>query len=127
MPSHFEDLLATIRTLRAPGGCPWDQKQTLHNAARYLMDEAAELVEATLAEDVAGSREELADLLFMTCFCTQILGETEQVTMQDIAREGNAKLATPRPAPPVKARNNGTPSNARKSWPRDSTLTRIPP
>ena len=92
MPSHFEDLLATIRTLRAPGGCPWDQKQTLHDAARYLMDEAAELVEATLAEDVAGSREELADLLFMTCFCTQILGETEQVTMQDIAREGNAKL-----------------------------------
>ncbi len=92
MPSHFEELLATIRTLRAPGGCPWDRKQTLHNAARYLMDEAGELVEATLAEDTEGSREELADLLFMTCFCTEILGETEQVTMQDIAREGNAKL-----------------------------------
>ncbi len=92
MPSHFEELLATIRILRAPGGCPWDQKQNLHNAARYLMDEAGELVDATLDEDVAGSREELADLLFMTCFCTEILGETEQVTMQDIAREGNAKL-----------------------------------
>jgi len=92
MPSHFEELLATIRTLRAPGGCPWDRKQNLHNAARYLMDEAAELVDATLAEDTEGAREELADLLFMTCFCTEILGETEQVTMQDIAREGNAKL-----------------------------------
>jgi MazG family protein len=92
MPSHFEDLLATIGTLRAPGGCPWDQKQTLHDAARYLMDEAAELVDATGAEDTAGAREELADLLFMTCFCTEILGETEQVSMQDIAREGNAKL-----------------------------------
>jgi len=92
MPSHFEELLATIVTLRAPGGCPWDQKQTLHDAARYLMDEAAELVDATLAKDTAGAREELADLLFMTCFCTEILGETEQVTMQDIAREGNAKL-----------------------------------
>ncbi|MCK9995142.1 MAG: nucleoside triphosphate pyrophosphohydrolase [Candidatus Krumholzibacteria bacterium] len=92
MPSHFEELLATIRTLRAPGGCPWDRKQTLHNAARYLMDEAGELVDATLDEDIEGSREELADLLFMTCFCTEILGETEKVTMQDIAREGNAKL-----------------------------------
>jgi tetrapyrrole methylase family protein/MazG family protein len=92
MPGHFEDLLATIHTLRAPGGCPWDRKQTLHNAARYLMDEAGELVEATLAEDVRGSREELADLLFMTCFCTEILGETEPVTMQDIALEGNQKL-----------------------------------
>ncbi len=92
MSSDFQDLLTTIHTLRQPGGCPWDQKQTLHNAARYLMDEAGELVEATLAADTAGAREELADLLFMTCFCTEILGETEPVTMHDIAREGNAKL-----------------------------------
>lgn len=92
MSAPFEDLLTTIHTLRAPGGCPWDQKQTLHNAARYLMDEAAELVEATLAEDMAGAREELADLLFMTCFCTEIMGETEDVTMHDVAREGNQKL-----------------------------------
>ena len=92
MPRHFEELLATIHTLRAPGGCPWDQKQTLHNAARYLMDEAGELVEATLADDVPGAQEELADLLFMICFCTEILGETESVDMNDIARQGNEKL-----------------------------------
>lgn len=92
MPRHFDELLATIHTLRAPGGCPWDRKQTLHNAARYLMDEAAELVEATLADDVDGAREELGDLLFMICFCTEILGETEAVDMNDIARQGNEKL-----------------------------------
>lgn len=92
MSKHLQELLATIHTLRAPGGCPWDRKQNLHNAARYLMDEAGELVDATLADDTAGAREELADLLFMTCFCTEILGETESVTMDDIAREGNAKL-----------------------------------
>jgi tetrapyrrole methylase family protein/MazG family protein len=92
MTPHFEELLNTIRILRAPGGCPWDRKQTLHNAARYLMDEAGELVEATLADDTEGAREELADLLFMTCFCTEILGETEPVTMNDIARQGNEKL-----------------------------------
>ena len=92
MPGHFEELLATIHTLRAPGGCPWDRKQTLHNAARYLMDEAAELVDATLEGDLPGAREELADLLFMTSFCTEILGEAQPVTMHDIAREGNEKL-----------------------------------
>jgi len=92
MPGHFEELLKTIHTLRSPGGCPWDRKQTLHNASRYLMDEAAELVESTLAGDAAGAREELADLLFMTCFCCEILSETEPVTMHDIAREGNEKL-----------------------------------
>ena len=92
MSLHFQELLQTIHTLRGPDGCPWDRKQTLHNAARYLMDEAAELVEATLAEDLPGACEELGDLLFMTCFCTEILGETENVSMHDIARQGNEKL-----------------------------------
>ncbi len=92
MADHFNELLQTIKTLRAPGGCPWDQKQSLHNAARYLMDEAAELVEATLADDIPGAREELGDLLFMTCFCTEIMGETTGTTMQDVAQEGNEKL-----------------------------------
>ena len=92
MSGHFEALLQTIHTLRAPGGCPWDRKQTLHDAARYLMDEAGELVDATLAGDLGGAREELGDLLFMVSFCTEILSETEPVTMHDIAREGNEKL-----------------------------------
>ena len=89
---HFAELLTTIRTLRAPGGCAWDRKQDLVNASRYLMDEAGELVEAALAGDAVGFREELADLLFMTCFCTEILGEKHPVTMHDIARQGNEKL-----------------------------------
>jgi len=92
MPGHFEELLATIETLRAPGGCPWDRKQTLPDAARYLLEEAGELLDATLAGDLEGSREELADLLFMTSFCCRILSETAPVTMHDIARDGNAKL-----------------------------------
>ncbi len=92
MPGEFELLLDTIHTLRSPGGCPWDRKQTLLDAARYLMDEAAELVESALAEDPAGVREELGDLLFMTCFCCEILGETEPVDMHRIAAEGRAKL-----------------------------------
>ncbi|MBU8870800.1 MAG: nucleoside triphosphate pyrophosphohydrolase [Gemmatimonadales bacterium] len=92
MAEHFEDLLATIRTLRAPGGCAWDRKQNLVSASRYLMDEAGELVESALAEDSTGVREELADLLFMTCFCCEILGETHPLTMHDIAHQGNEKL-----------------------------------
>lgn len=92
MATPFEDLLATIHTLRSPGGCPWDQKQDLVSASRYLMDEAGELVESALAEDNAGATEELGDLLFMTCFCTQILSETTKVDMQEVARLGNEKL-----------------------------------
>ncbi len=97
MPGEFQQLLDTIHTLRSPGGCPWDRKQTLLDAARYLMDEAAELVEAALAGDRAGIREELGDLLFMTCFCCEILGEQEPVDMHDIAAEGRAKLVRRHP------------------------------
>ncbi|HPF71199.1 MAG TPA: MazG family protein, partial [Candidatus Krumholzibacteria bacterium] len=92
MARSFEDLLATIHTLRAPGGCPWDRKQTLVDAARYLLDEAGELVDSALEGDQAGVREELADLLFMTSFCCEILSESMPVSMHDIAAEGNAKL-----------------------------------
>ena len=92
MPSSFEDLLTTIHTLRAPGGCPWDHKQKLTDASRFLMDEAGELLDAALEKDHRGVREELGDLMFMICFCCEILGETHPLTMHDVAREGNAKL-----------------------------------
>ncbi len=92
MATPFEDLLKTIHTLRSPGGCPWDRKQDLVSASRYLMDEAGELVESALEKDNEGATEELADLLFMTCFCTEILGETTGVDMHEVARLGNEKL-----------------------------------
>ncbi len=92
MSEEFKALLSTIDTLRNPGGCPWDRKQNLLNAARYLMDEAGELVESALEGDEEGCEEELADLLFMTSFCTRILSETRPVDMHDIARIGTKKL-----------------------------------
>lgn len=92
MATPFEDLLKTIDTLRNPGGCPWDRKQDLVSASRYLMDEAGELVEAALEKDNEGATEELGDLLFMVSFCTRILGETTGKDMQEIARVGNEKL-----------------------------------
>ncbi len=92
MAQHIEDLIRTIGTLRAPGGCPWDRKQTLANAAHYLLEEAGELLDAALADDLDNVREELSDLLFMLCFCVEILSERCPVTVADIAGEGNAKL-----------------------------------
>ena len=89
---HLVEVMKVIRTLRSPDGCPWDRKQKLTDATRYLLDEAGELLDASLEGDLPGVREEMGDLLFMICFCCQILGETEPLTMYDVAREGNAKL-----------------------------------
>jgi len=85
-------LLETIATLRAPGGCPWDRKQTLPDAARYLLDEAGELIDAALSGDQDHVTEELGDLLFMTAFCCRIHSETSGDDFEAVARTGNEKL-----------------------------------
>ncbi len=92
MTGHFDALQRTIDVLRSPGGCPWDRKQDLVSASRYLFDEAGELVEAALDDDLPGLQEELGDLLFMVSFVCRILSEREPVTMEDVARHGNEKL-----------------------------------
>jgi MazG family protein len=97
MSRHLEALLRTIRTLRAPGGCPWDRKQSLADAAGNLQEEAGELVDAAVVDDLDGVREELGDLLFMLCFCTEILSERTGVTLDEIARQGDAKLVRRHP------------------------------
>jgi nucleoside triphosphate diphosphatase len=90
--SAIEDLLTTIHTLRSPGGCPWDRKQTLPDASRYLLDEAGELLDAAVSGDREHSAEELGDLLFMVCFCCEILSEEAPFNFEAIARLGNDKL-----------------------------------
>jgi tetrapyrrole methylase family protein / MazG family protein len=97
MLANVAALLQTIATLRAPGGCPWDRKQTLTSAAHHLQDEAAEVLEAALQGDPQAVREELGDLLFMVCFVTRILGETLATDLDEVARLGNEKLVRRHP------------------------------
>jgi MazG family protein len=92
MIDHVAELLQTIHVLRSPGGCPWDRKQTLASAAHHLLDEAAELLEAALSDDLDHTAEELADLLFMVAFCTEILHERHPADFAEIARLGLQKL-----------------------------------
>jgi MazG family protein len=97
MSRHLEALQKTIHTLRSPGGCPWDRKQSLRDAAGYLLEEAGELLDAAVADDLREVREELGDLLFMVCFCVEILAERQPVSLADVAREGNEKLVRRHP------------------------------
>jgi MazG family protein len=97
MFANLQALLATIDTLRSPGGCPWDRKQTLASAAHHLQDEAAEVLEAALAGDLEAVREELGDLLFMVCFVTRILSEQLPTDLEAVAGLGNEKLVRRHP------------------------------
>ena len=63
-----EDLLAIMRRLRAPDGCPWDREQTHQSLAKYLVEEANEAACALLEEDWAHVAEELGDVFLQLAF-----------------------------------------------------------
>ena len=69
-------LLETMRRLRAPGGCPWDQEQTHESLRPYLLEEAAEAVDAMASGDDAHLAEELGDVLLQVAFHA-VIGEEE--------------------------------------------------
>lgn len=62
--------------LRGPDGCPWDREQTLRSLARFVLEEAAEVVDAIERDDADGLREEIGDLLFEGVFLAQVSHDT---------------------------------------------------
>lgn len=65
-----------MRRLRAPGGCPWDRKQTHESLRPYLLEEAAEAVDAISSGDTNAMVEELGDVLLQVAFHS-VIGEEE--------------------------------------------------
>ncbi|MCH9032780.1 MAG: nucleoside triphosphate pyrophosphohydrolase [candidate division Zixibacteria bacterium] len=85
----FERLLALMRTLRAPGGCAWDAKQTHASLIPYLIEEAYELVEVIESRDrgeqegASSLQEELGDLLVQFVFHGVIAEERGEFTIDE--------------------------------------------
>ena len=42
----FDDLVAIVRILREPGGCPWDREQTHASIREDFLEETYEAIEA---------------------------------------------------------------------------------
>ena len=85
--------------LRSPGGCPWDARQTHQSLVEYLIEEAYETVEAIEADDDAGLREELGDLLLQVVFHARIAQERAEGpwSIDDVADGIIAKLVRRHP------------------------------
>ena len=80
----FEDLLAIVRLLRSPEGCPWDRAQTHASVRKNLLEEAYEVAEGIDRDDAAILREELGDHLFQAVFHTVIEEERGRFTATDV-------------------------------------------
>jgi nucleoside triphosphate diphosphatase len=80
----FDRLVAIMRRLRAPGGCPWDAEQTHESLKRYLIEETYEVVEAIDKKDPELLKEELGDLLLQPIFHSSIAEERGEFVMADV-------------------------------------------
>jgi XTP/dITP diphosphohydrolase len=78
------DFLADMERLRRE--CPWKREQTHRSLARYLQEEAHEVLEAIDAGDTEHLREELGDLLLQVYFHAVIAAEAGEFTLDDVAR-----------------------------------------
>ncbi|MDD6220977.1 MAG: nucleoside triphosphate pyrophosphohydrolase [Clostridia bacterium] len=81
----INDLLEIMRSLRAPGGCPWDAEQTHESIRKNLIEETYEVVEAIDKKDSDMLLEELGDLLMQVVFHAQMEDEKGVFNFDDVA------------------------------------------
>ncbi len=96
MSKSFDELVAVMARLRAPGGCPWDAVQTYQSLSQYLLEEAYETFDAIQEADATGDTdhlsEELGDLLLQVIFHSTIGSERGDFTIDDVAKGVTQKL-----------------------------------
>ncbi len=90
--AKFERLVDIMRTLRAPGGCPWDREQTLASLRPFVLEEAYEVLDAIDRADAAALCDELGDLIFEAIFLAQVCAEEGRFTIADALDAAAAKL-----------------------------------
>lgn len=101
MSKNFDELVAVMARLRAPGGCPWDREQTYASLAQYLLEETYETFDAIQEADKTGDttnlREELGDILLQVIFHSTIAAEKKDFTIDEVVRGVTNKLVLRHP------------------------------
>lgn len=92
LAEKFIALAEIITRLRAPGGCPWDRKQTPQTFKGYLIEETHELLEAINDNTPEHVCEELGDLLFQVIFLGTLYQEKQLFTLADVIDSISAKM-----------------------------------
>lgn len=93
----FARLVEVMARLRAPGGCPWDRRQTHKSLANHLLEETYETLDAIDRGDVDSLREELGDLLLQVVFHAEIALEDGRFGAAEVAEELIDKLVERHP------------------------------
>ena len=89
---QFDTLVDIIARLRAPGGCPWDRKQTHASLRGNLLEECYEVLEVLDERDSVKLCQELGDLMMQIILHAQIAAEAGEFELGDVLTGINAKL-----------------------------------
>lgn len=88
----FANLVAVMRRLLGPGGCPWDQEQTLESLRPYVLEEACEVIDAIDSREPDAICEELGDLSLQIAFLGELLRSQGHCGPDDVMRSICEKL-----------------------------------
>lgn len=94
---QMQRLIAIMKRLRAPQGCPWDAEQTHHSLISNMIEEAYEVVDTIQRDDWEQMREELGDVLLQVVFHAEIAREAGRFNFNDVAAEVSEKLVRRHP------------------------------
>lgn len=97
MSARFDEVVRIMARLRAPGGCPWDRKQTHETLKPYLIEETYEALDTIDREDFGKLKEELGDVLLQVLFHSQIGAEAGTFTVEDVLQQLADKLVRRHP------------------------------
>lgn len=91
------DLIKLVAVLRAPGGCPWDIKQTHESIKKNFIEETYEVIEAINKKDAESLKEELGDVLLQVALHCEMERETGAFDFNDVANDICRKLIVRHP------------------------------
>ena len=78
----LSDIMARLRDRET--GCAWDREQTFETIAPYTIEEAYEVADACIRNDLPALRDELGDLLLQVVFHSQIASEQGAFGLADV-------------------------------------------
>ncbi len=93
----FEQSVAIMARLRAPGGCPWDREQSFDTIRKYTLEETYEVFDAIERRDFPHLAEELGDLLLQVLFYAEMAANEGHFTIADVLDHLNRKLVRRHP------------------------------
>jgi tetrapyrrole methylase family protein/MazG family protein/ATP diphosphatase len=93
----YVSLVAIMRRLLEPDGCPWDREQDFRSLRRYVLEEACEVIDAIDTGDFTELREELGDLALQVVFLGELARREGKFGPDDVVRGIVEKLVRRHP------------------------------